>query len=331
MFGVGRFFKHTAKACLLRLLNRNSLVFDTVYKFRELNTRLLDARLPGFTDMGVDPEAENGIVVSLTSFPDRMDEVQYTLYSLLTQRLKPRKVVLWLASEQFPAGEAGVPKAVLALKRNGLEIAWTSDIKAYKKLAPALERFPDTVIVTADDDIFYPRDWLALSYADYVNSGRTPQIYAHRVFRIRMGENGRISGYRDWDRSGVTAGEPSFLNFATWGAGVLCPPGVLHGDIFKKEIFMRLSPLADDVFYWAMAVLGGTKIKRIATSLDKLIMVNPGRESGDGGYTLFTGNVNKGGNDEQLASVIEHYPGIMRVLHNEANNAAHIDPAMRKG
>ena len=39
---------------------------------------------------------------SLTSFPQRMYEIHYTLYSLLTQTIKPAKVILWLGREQFP-------------------------------------------------------------------------------------------------------------------------------------------------------------------------------------------------------------------------------------
>ena len=41
------------------------------------------------------------IVVSLTSYPGRIDVVHKTITTLLHQSLKPDVVILWLAHEQF--------------------------------------------------------------------------------------------------------------------------------------------------------------------------------------------------------------------------------------
>ena len=42
------------------------------------------------------------LIVSLTSYPDRMYDIHYCIYSLLKQSLKPNKIILWLGEEQFP-------------------------------------------------------------------------------------------------------------------------------------------------------------------------------------------------------------------------------------
>lgn len=43
------------------------------------------------------------------------------------------------------------------LRDKELTIDWYHDIKSYKKLIPTLQKYPDSIIVTADDDIIYRR------------------------------------------------------------------------------------------------------------------------------------------------------------------------------
>lgn len=316
MFGVGRFFRHTIRPELLRLVNRNRRVFDTIYKFSELNTRIIDREIAVFSRIGVDPEAENKIIVSLTSFPQRIHELRYTLYSLLSQTLKPQKILLWLAKEQFPGEERDICRQVLQFREHGLEICWTHDTRSYKKLVPALRAYPDNIIVTADDDIFYPEDWLERLYTDFAASAGNGYIHAHRVNSVQLTPDGRLAPFRTWPVKGHAS--PSFLNFITGCAGTLFPPGSLHADVLDEERFLRLAPLADDVFFWAMAVMNESKIKQVPDPFVRMVAVNPCRESGHGkGFTLLSENVDKGGNDRQIAAVLAEYPAVMEKLAAE--------------
>ena len=84
-----------------------------------------------------------------------MYDIHFTLYSLLTQRLKPDEVILWLSKEEFPNLEYDVPKKVIEFKQQGLTIKWVEEnLKSYKKLVYSLQEYPDDIIVTADDDFF---------------------------------------------------------------------------------------------------------------------------------------------------------------------------------
>ncbi len=59
---------------------------------------------PEVKDVGVtNNKRETKIIVSLTTFPDRIESVYKTVSTLLTQTLKPDEVILWLADSQFPA------------------------------------------------------------------------------------------------------------------------------------------------------------------------------------------------------------------------------------
>ena len=126
---------------------------NKIHQPRSINKLKLDPKINQFNELGITRELRNPkLIVSLTSFPQRMYDVHYCLYSLLTQQLKPDKLILWLAESQFPNKEKDIPQKVLSLKENGLEIRWCEDMGAYKKLLPSLKEYPDDIIVTADDD-----------------------------------------------------------------------------------------------------------------------------------------------------------------------------------
>ena len=275
--------------------------------------KYIETALRHFKDCGVEPDSERNIVVSLTSYPVRMPEVHYALYSLLKQSLKPNKIILWLGEEQFPNREHDIPEKILALQKNGLEIRWTKDIKSYKKLVPALREYPDAVIVTADDDLLYDPHWLKLLYADYQRNNFAPMVYAHRAHRIQVTPAGNIAPYHVWllDAPPACAEDgPSWFNFATTGAGALYPPHVLHSDIFNEEIFLKLAPLADDIFFWAVAVLNGTKITVVENNIPDIMQMIEGAG-------LFDVNLLQGKNDEQLANIFTRYPDIAIKLRTE--------------
>ncbi|MBQ6972263.1 MAG: hypothetical protein IJP86_07890 [Synergistaceae bacterium] len=42
------------------------------------------------------------LMVSLTSFPARINTVHKTIHSLMLQDMKPNRIILWLTDEEFP-------------------------------------------------------------------------------------------------------------------------------------------------------------------------------------------------------------------------------------
>lgn len=250
------------------------------------------------------------IVVSLTSFPQRIMDISYTLYSLLKQTLKPDKTILWLAEEQFPQKEDDLPKDVLDFRKKGLEIRWCEDLRSYKKLIPALKVFPHANIVTADDDIYYPSDWLEKLYLAHL---RHPGcIVAHRTHLIRL-KNKKILPYEEWKKA-VSLNQETFSLFATGCGGILYPEGALDKRVFDRRSFEELCPNADDIWFWAMAVLNGTRISTAENNMKELVYINPEVEMSED--TLYALN-KKGGNDRQLKLLLKKYPEIMRRFDNE--------------
>jgi len=275
-----------------------------------INKEKISYEIERFNSLGIMPKSEKGgvkLIVTLTSYPDRMYDIHYSVYSLLKQSKKPDMVILYLAEEQFPNKEADLPQKLLKFKENGLTIKWCKDLKSYKKLIPALKEFPNDIIVTADDDIFYPENWLLKLYEAYL---KNPEfIHAHRVHKITF-EDGKIRPYTSW-KGCINDNSADFINFPTTGGGVLYPPKSLSPDVLNEELFLNLAPNADDIWFFAMAVLNNTKIKVVHNPVSRIKQVNPKRDLGfyDENTLYISGN-GTGGNDIQLNNILEHYPSI---------------------
>ena len=249
------------------------------------------------------------IIVSLTSFPDRIHTIHYTIASLLNQTCKPDKLILWLATEQFNDKKNSLPDNLLKLEKYGLEIKWCENIYSYKKLIPTLREFPNDIIVTADDDIYYQKDWLSSLYNSYLKN--KTNIYTRRACALHK-KNSTIY---------ITPHYANFNNHACYnnqlmgGAGTLYPPNSLHNDIFNIEKIKSLTPTHDDIYFWAMAVLNNTKI---ACVKNKDLNINTIENTQDSGLCKIN-KVNGAGMSphEAFEKIFQEYPEILEKLKNE--------------
>ena len=305
--------KNRIKETLRLFANENK---DKKKAKQGINKREVQRKIDEFKSKGVTPEKRNPkLIVSLTSFPQRMYDIHFALYSLLNQKLKPDEVVLWLGEEEYPNKEGDLPSGVLELKKNGLTIKWSKDIKSYQKLVPTLMEYPEDVIITADDDIYYPPNWLELLYTSYLKNPR--YIHCHRAHRITFDENHKINQYSKWIYR-ISDVEPSFCNFITGAGGVLYPPKSLHEDVLSEELFLKLSPTADDIWFWAMAVLNKTRINVVKNNITTLIYTNIERELGLTDEDRLFQKYNIGdGNDNQLRNIFNHYTDLKNNLESQ--------------
>jgi hypothetical protein len=249
-------------------------------------------------------------IVSLTSFPGRQSPVVPTINSILDGTVRPDKIVLYLAEEQYPNRAAPAPVAELAKKEPLFEVRWTKkNLRSYKKLVPALSDFPDDIIITLDDDIIYrPRlvERLLLWHKKHPDC-----IIAHRAVRVRV-RDGKFLPYKKWKlfklkRYLFQWPRPGFDNMATSGGGTLFPPHCLHSDVMRDDIFMKIAPTTDDLWWWAQAVRAGTKTMPVP--LGYVIINDFLRGQGE---ELRSENVRGDGNDSAIAALSGLYPGITK-------------------
>lgn len=297
------------KKTIIRLLPTRLL--HIIYQYRYgINKRKIEKEIERLDELGIDESSDNDVIVSLTSYGDRLKDLHITLYSLLMQSLKPRKIVLCLAEEEFPQKEEDLPIQIRNILKWGISIVWCPDIRSYKKLIPTLELFPNMVIVTADDDVYYPTDWLSKLVCGYRSDSSC--IYAHNVSEIRLSLDNQILPYREWKIT--DSGEASYRHLFKGRGGVLYPPGSLYKDVCSRDLFERLAPTADDIWFWAMAVMNNTKIKAVKDRISLLRSVDVYREFGNQKQTLHEINVSGGMNDRQINNIMEYYPEIIDKL-----------------
>ncbi|MFO0415600.1 MAG: hypothetical protein ACK50E_08090 [Bacteroidota bacterium] len=250
------------------------------------------------------------LIVSLTSYPERIKYIHYTISTLLTQTIKPDRLILWLSTNEFPKKEKELPFSLKRLCKYGLEINWTDEnIRSYTKLIPSLLSFPNEIIVTADDDIFYSEYWLESLYHSYLVEPR--YIHCHRAHRIKLDFSGKIMPYANWDL-GYSIKSQSFLNFLTGVGGVLYPPNSLYKDVLKKELFLKLCSTGDDIWFWAMAVINDTKIMII-----KDCIVHLRELEGVELRRLYKENIFNGINDIGLQNITNEYPIIISKIKKD--------------
>lgn len=240
------------------------------------------------------------IIISLTSFPKRIDTVHLAIESLLVQSMKPDLVILWLASEQFPNGEKSLPSELIELKKRGLTIRWCEDIKSYKKLIPALSQYPEDIIITVDDDLLYANDMVEKLYLSYQKYPKA--ISCMRVHLIQFDEQGNVLPYIEWKQENSDfIGIPRTDLFATTGAGTLFPPHIFEQEILNKEVFMKECAKADDIWVKVISLLNKTPV--VLVDKQEKLQYIPGSQT----QCLWHENVNEGGNDIQLAALLKRY------------------------
>ena len=299
---------------------------------------------PEVLNTGTNTEEKNNpeIIVSLTSFPDRIHTVVKTIKTLLNQTKKPDRVILWLAPEQFPNKEKDLPEELLDLRKFGLTIDWYKDIRSYKKIIPTLKKYPDAIIITTDDDIYYAPDTVETLYKSYLE--HPAEIHAHRCDWLRVnikkaclnnkndklidtspqpshqGEGAQIITwaktrelFKDLHRD-----EASFRQRLTGYGAVLYPPHSLHKDVTDEELISRTIPTHDDIWLWAMAVLNGTKTRLVKGYSESINYVENSQQ-----YGLC--KVNKKGVGMGLGEaydiILKEYPQISEILKNEIKDS----------
>lgn len=165
-----------------------------------------------------------------------------------------------------------------------------------------MQAYPDAVIVTADDDVVYPKDWLRKLVNAYKSN--PDYIHCHRAHKIDFDKEGKLLPYNNWI-SCVSYKEviPSFLNFFTGMGGVLYPPHCFYVDILDTYKFLSLAPHQDDIWFWAMAVCNGVKINVVENNYQEFkSFVDPIRGS--------LWEINQTQNDVVLNKMLELYPAI---------------------
>lgn len=197
------------------------------------------------------------IVISLTSFPARIKTVDLVIESILRQSYAPDKIILYLAKDQFP--NKVIPHRLESLRKRGVDIFFVDDdIRPHKKYYYAFKEFPNDIIITVDDDVFYPSnliDNLMKLFNDHPEN-----ICCNRACFYSFKEN-KLLPYHDWPIGNSSPFNLEGYNILPTGmGGVLYPPGSVNKNVFDVVALKENCINADDLWLNFNSRLNDTKV-----------------------------------------------------------------------
>ena len=244
------------------------------------------------------------IIVSMTSYPARIDTVHLAIRSLLAQKTLPDKIVLWLCKADFPNREADFPQSLLDVLWHDVEVRWVdTDLKPHKKYFWALQEFSEDYVITTDDDLLYRNTMISDLLAAHAE--HPDAIAAVRTHLIMFNEDGTRTPYEQWIYEAPhyypkLIGVPSMRIFATNGAGTLYPPHLMPAATFDVQEIEKTCLTADDLWLKVMQVKAGMPV--VAATGDQLLNYIPGTQ---GEEALCHRNTESGVNNIVLATILD--------------------------
>lgn len=268
-----------------------SLLFRKITPFYYKLTSQFQARLKSDTT--------DEYIVSLTTFPARIEKVWLTIESILRQSQKPDRILLWLYDGEFN-GKKSLPKNLLKLQKRGLEIRFCNEnLMPHKKYFYTMLEFPDANVITIDDDMFYPTDLIEklLKYHK-----KYPDSIICPITRIIKTEEDKIRKYNSWKYSKSNT-EPLYKNLTMGGGGTLFPTGSLHSDVFDLTTLKKIALKTDDLWLKVMSLRNNTKVVSIAGEYSRFFISIMHENT----TKLMDSNIGEGQNDIVLQTLLKHY------------------------
>jgi hypothetical protein len=197
-----------------------------------------------------DPTRAIPVILSLTSIPSRLNTLDITIKSLKRQESIPEKIILWLHEDL----KNQLPKRLEDLVDDLFEIRYSPYTFSHRKLIHCLTDFPDHTIITCDDDVIYAPDILRKIYQEHL---KFPKDIVGNRCRVITYQDNELLPYNSWP----------FVHGRTiqcelvMPVGAFCtlyPPHSLDDMTTDVDLFLKLAPKADDLWFKAMALKKGT-------------------------------------------------------------------------
>ena len=243
------------------------------------------------------------IIVSLTSFPQRIGRIWIVIESIIRQKNKPDRIILRLSLNQFKTLEL-LPKKLLNLQKRGLEIRLCNDdLRSHKKYYYAFQEFPHDVIITLDDDVIYNSN--LIKHLLRTHKKFPFAIICNHASKINI-KNKQILPYARWTNIKKEIGPTNEIMPIGVG-GVLYPPDSMYKDVTDVNTFKEYCINADDIWLNFMCRLKGTLVVKTKYKSNYLPVINLNNSA------LNTSNIHGGLNDKHFNQLRNYYIKIKNV------------------
>ena len=249
------------------------------------------AFLEGNDGLTEDKLCESEVIVSLTTFGSRIEKVYLTIESIMQGVVKPNRIILWLAKDEF--NMETIPSTLLKQKERGLQIEFCEDIRSYKKLIPTLKKYPEACVATIDDDVMYEIDFL----------DKLLRTHKQHPKNVLVKE---VLSYIHWPHVANDAEIETPYIIGIGVGGILYPAHSLHEEVLNQEAFMKLCPYGDDIWFYAMAIMNKAKTLKSITNHVDGDFVDIYDESLET-LSIQNTSIENNRNDKQFKAVFDHY------------------------
>ncbi|KQY43165.1 hypothetical protein ASD18_17680 [Cellulomonas sp. Root137] len=236
-----------------------------------------------------DPESPT---VSMTTYGARASRVHLAVESIGRGRRRPGRLILWVDD---PDLYSHPPRGVSRAMQRGVELMLTENRGPHTKYYPTVQAGvgQGVSLVTADDDILYPRRWLgALCRASQESPGAVIAFRAHWITTTE----GALDAYASWPSCPIET--PSRRVFATGVSGVLYPPDMLDAIAQRGDEFMAVSRRNDDIWLHWVALRAGVAVRQVGPRSEHFPIVPRSQQSG-----LLLKNLGQSFNDQIIAEL----------------------------
>ena len=234
------------------------------------------------------------MIVSLTTFPTRIGAAVYVIDAMMRQTLRPDKIILYLASDEISSSE--LPKEYENLTKRGLSICYVENLRPHKKYFYSMQEYPNSIVVTVDDDVLYPENILGTLYASYEK--HPTSVSAMRVHRMLFKQN-VLQPYNRWEYEHVRFSQPRLDLIATGMGGVLYPPGCMDERVFDIKAIINICLTTDDVWLKFMQLLSRTHVVLAAKGKVNYVYFPESQKS-----SLWSTNRDDNRNDKSIRAVM---------------------------
>lgn len=227
----------------------------------------------------------NTLIISMTSYPARINGVASVWESILNQNVDKNEYhcVLVLAEPEFP--DKVLPKDLQAIiDRGDVELIWYPvNIRSHKKLMPTLKKYPNSPILVVDDDITRKEGWLRVfiddhkKYPNDIITG-TFQYFLDGDYKFQ-----RMTDFKQKNAGGKNQVPGIIMNFARPAngcAGTLYPAGTFTDKrFFDEKKMMEMSPTSDESWQYAFNIMADKVMRQTSVIFDESETVVPGSQA----------------------------------------------------
>ncbi len=255
-------------------------------------------------ELGITHEkySNKDVIVSLTTHGKRIMTVHRAIESIMQQSVLPNRIVLYIGNQELDDANQ-LPVVIRRQMSRGLEVRFVPDEGPYTKLLPALREFPDSLIITVDDDNMYPFNTIERLIAAHNNHPDAICSLATRI--LQRDKSNRLIPYSKCPFLISPQDSSSPMYVAEGCGGVLYPPNAFSDEVFRRDRIELLSPKADDLWFKVMSLLNDTPVVGVHSFFDceyERYWDDDVQDIGLGKENLFQGE-----NDIQLRALLDYY------------------------